>query len=121
MAATLPGVVAEATVRDLARRRGVALTDAQALLASPPERDGLLIGYGLTAADALPRRWASSATCSPRRRGGVRGAFLRAWNHPARPRLYHPGELLDPSAPGPAGDPLNRVRPRVPGWAMLGR
>lgn len=54
VAATLPGGVAEATVRDLARRRGVALTEYAPYCASRPERDGLLIGYGLTAADALP-------------------------------------------------------------------
>jgi hypothetical protein len=32
----------------------VALTPFAPYCSSPPERDGLLIGYGLTAADALP-------------------------------------------------------------------
>lgn len=54
VAASLPGGVVEATVRDLARRRGVALTAYAPYCTSPPERDGLLIGYGLAAADALP-------------------------------------------------------------------
>jgi GntR family transcriptional regulator/MocR family aminotransferase len=54
VAASLPGGVVEATVRDLARRRGVALTEYAPYCTSPPERDGLLIGYGLAAADALP-------------------------------------------------------------------
>jgi GntR family transcriptional regulator/MocR family aminotransferase len=54
VAAALPAGVPEATVLGLARRGGVALTPFAPYCSSPPQRDGVLIGYGLTAADALP-------------------------------------------------------------------
>ncbi len=54
VAVRLPEGVAEEAVRGEARRRGVALSDFGPCCVTPPELDGLLLGYGLTPASQLP-------------------------------------------------------------------
>lgn len=54
LSATLPDRVSEATVRDLARRRQVVLSEFGVCATEPPARDGLLVGFGLTPVPRLP-------------------------------------------------------------------